>query len=110
MRRAVVRPDGQFVDCRFRAADQDFDAAVRTVAYPAAEFQPLRFGADLPAEADTLDTPVYRQATGQQVHSVVPGAGAIAVRTACISCSGVGGQPGTATSTGMTLATRPQEA
>ena len=44
----MVRPDGQFVDCRFRAADQDFDAAVRTVAYPAAEFQPLRFGADLP--------------------------------------------------------------
>src|SRR5512139_8186 len=32
----------------------------------------------------------------------------IAVRMPCMSATGVGGQPGTATSTGMTLATRPQ--
>jgi len=37
-------------------------------------------------------------------------AGAIAVSIPCMSWSGVGGQPGTATSTGMTFDTRPQEA
>jgi len=47
----------------------------------------------------------------QGLHTGVPQAGrfvAMAVRMPWINAIGVGGQPGTATSTGITFATRPQ--
>ena len=46
----------------------------------------------------------------KKLHVVEVAAGALAARMPCISCSGVGGQPGMETSTGITLETRPQEA
>lgn len=110
--RAAVRPCRQRFHCLGRAADLGFDAAVAAVAHPAGKSRFFRFACQLPAESDALDASVDGQTTGQRRHAyfvcAIPGA--MAARMPCISCSGVGGQPGMATSTGMTLETRPQEA
>ena len=105
-------PRGKCLDSVWHPADQGFDCSVATVAHPAVESQRFGFGVQRPTEADALHTSGNDQAARQSRHAQVVWSrtGAIAARMPCISCRGVGGQPGMETSTGMTLATRPQEA
>ena len=106
----LVRPDGERINGVLLAANQRFYATVAAIAYPAAQAERHGFVMQRPAETDALHTPFDLQVAGDDAHRSLAEAGDIAVRMPCMSCNGVGGQPGIETSTGMTLSTRPQEA
>lgn len=107
----MMGPGNQGIDVRFLAADKSFDAAVAVVTHPAADVKTQGFGTQRVAEADALYAAFDQQPAGNTaVHWPSRVSGAMAARMPCISCSGVGGQPGMVTSTGITLATRPHEA
>lgn len=102
--RAAARPGDEGGDCRGLAADHSFDGGVAAIPYPAGNAQALC----LVHHAVTVTHALHVAADNEvaDFHGVyLP---LIAVSMPVNSACGVGGQPGTATSTGMMLATRPQ--